>query len=161
MLIACSQGHFIVNLYKINKNKKVYGVPLTFSPAAFDTIRAHLCETGRRPADYDRIFTGDLGSIGGEILTDLMAKQGYDIRSVYHDCGCMIYDPKRQDVHAGGSGCGCVASVLCGYILPQMRKRKWKRVLVVGTGALLSTTSGLQGESVPGIAHAIAIEAKE
>ena len=78
----------------------------------------------------------------------------------YNDCGCMIFDPKRQDVHSGGSGCGCVASVLCGYILPQMMKKTWKKVLVMGTGALMSPTSIMQGESVPGIAHLVELSAQ-
>ncbi len=131
------------------------------APAAFDTLTAHFKDTGRTPADYDLILTGDLGTVGRDILIDLMADEGFDITDNYNDCGCMIYDLERQDVHAGGSGCGCIASTLCGYILPQMKQGSWKRILAIGTGALLSTTSGLQGESVPGIAHLVAIERKE
>lgn len=131
------------------------------APAAFDTLKTHFKDTGRTPADYDLILTGDLGTVGRDILIDLMADEGFDITENYNDSGCMIYDLERQDVHAGGSGCGCIASTLCGYILPQMGKGSWKRILAIGTGALLSTTSGLQGESVPGIAHLVAIERKE
>lgn len=130
------------------------------APAAFDTLCAHFRDTGLNPADYDLILTGDLGTVGRDILVDLMQKEGFDISDNYNDCGCMIYDLERQDVHAGGSGCGCIASTLCGYILTEMRRGTWKRILAMGTGALLSTTSGLQGESVPGIAHLVAIENK-
>lgn len=125
------------------------------APAACDTVLKHFSETGR--TDYDMIFTGDLGKIGESIVLEQCRRAGVDLSDRYRDCGCMIYNQKTQDVHAGGSGCGCVASVLCGYILRQMCAKKWNRILVVGTGALLSPTSGLQGESVPGIAHAIAI----
>ena len=124
------------------------------APAALETLCAHFRDLGAKPSDYDLILTGDLGQVGGEVLVDLMAKEGYDIQENYRDCGCMIYDAKKQDVHAGGSGCGCIASVLCGYIFDQMRDHRWKKILAVGTGALLSPTSSLQGESVPGIAHA-------
>lgn len=127
------------------------------APAAFDTLCAHFRDTGLSPADYDLILTGDLGTVGRDILIDLMEKEGFDIRENYNDCGCMIYDIEQQDVHAGGSGCGCIASSLCGYILSEMRRGTWNRILAMGTGALLSTTSGLQGESVPGIAHLVAI----
>ncbi len=131
------------------------------APAAMDTLCAHFRDTGRTPADYDLIITGDLGLVGSEILVDLMKQEGYDISANYQDCGCMIYHTKTQDVHAGGSGCGCIASVLCGYILDQMEKGRWKNVLAVGTGALLSPTSSLQGETVPGIAHAVSLSYRE
>ena len=104
------------------------------------------------------IVTGDLGKVGSEILTELLAEDGINISANYMDCGCVIYDIERQDVHAGGSGCGCIGTVLCGYILKLMRSGRLNRVLAVGTGALLSPTSSLQGESVPGIAHAAAFE---
>lgn len=130
------------------------------APAAFDTIQAHFHDLGRGPSDYDMIFTGDLGTVGREILIDLMEKEGYDLSKNYKDCGCLIYDTEKQDVHAGGSGCGCVASVLCGHILNQLCQGTLKRILVVGTGALLSPTSSLQGESIPAVAHAVTIETK-
>ncbi|MBQ4145347.1 MAG: stage V sporulation protein AD [Clostridia bacterium] len=127
------------------------------APSAADTICTHFRDTGRKPKDYDLILTGDLGMVGSSVLIDLMSREGYDIKDNYLDCGCLIYDIEGQDVHAGGSGCGCIASVLTGYIFDQMRKGKWKKILAVGTGALLSTTSSLQGESVPGIAHGVVL----
>lgn len=130
------------------------------APAAFSTLYAHFTETNRKPKDYDLIVTGDLGSIGSEIVREQLKEAGIDISDNYLDCGCMIYDLEKQDVHAGGSGCGCIGSVLCGYIIPKMRQRKFNRVLAVGTGALLSPTSSLQGESVPGIAHAVSFYVK-
>ena len=130
---------------------------MTFSPAAYDTLLAHFKDCGSVPSDYDLILTGDLGKIGSQILIELIAKDGYDISKNYKDCGCMIYNLKEQDVHAGGSGCGCIASVLCGHILKRIKNGDSKKVLAIGTGALLSPTSSLQGESVPGIAHAAVI----
>lgn len=127
------------------------------APAAYDTLLAHFKDSSKKPSDYDLILTGDLGKVGREILIELIAKDGYDISKNYNDCGCMIYDLQEQDVHAGGSGCGCIASVLCGHILKRMNNGELKNVLAIGTGALLSPTSSLQGESVPGIAHAAAI----
>ncbi len=127
------------------------------APAAADTLLAHFKDLNKKPSDYDLILTGDLGTVGGEVLGDLMKRDGYDISTNYQDCACMIYDLEKQDVHAGGSGCGCIGSVLCGYVLDQMREGRWKKVLAIGTGALLSSTSSLQGESVPGIAHAVSL----
>lgn len=129
------------------------------APAAYDTISAHFKESGFSPDDYDLIVTGDLGKVGSEILIELLAEDGIDISANYTDCGCIIYDIEKQDVHAGGSGCGCIGTVLCGYIMKLMRSGRLNRVLAVGTGALLSPTSSLQGESVPGIAHAAAFRA--
>lgn len=128
------------------------------APAAIDTIRAHFQDTGRGPADYDYIITGDLGTVGSGILIDLLGEEGYDISKNHLDCGCMIFDTEAQDVHAGGSGCGCIGSVFCGHILQEMKQGQYHRILLVGTGALLSTTTSLQGESVPGIAHAAVVE---
>lgn len=145
-------------LYKTHKIKEIYGVPLTFSPAAYDTIKAHFEETGMSTDEYDLIVTGDLGKIGSGILVELLAADGIDISGNYKDCGCMIYNVDEQDVHAGASGCGCIASVLCGYLLKEMRTGKINSLLAVGTGALLSPTSTLQGESVPGIAHAVSFK---
>lgn len=130
------------------------------APAAYDTIKAHLSESKTDPAEYDAIVTGDLGTVGSEILVDLLLKDGIDISKSYKDCGCIIFSKEEQDVHAGGSGCGCIASVLCGYFFNKMRRGELKKILAVGTGALLSPTSSLQGESVPGIAHAVAFEIK-
>ncbi len=126
------------------------------APAAYDTIKTHFEETGLSPSDYDLIVTGDLGTVGSEIVVELLKMDGIDISSNYKDCGCMIYDIEAQDVHAGGSGCGCIGSVLCGHLLKEMESGRIKSMLAVGTGALLSQTSSLQGETVPGIAHAVA-----
>ena len=133
---------------------------MTSSPAAYDTIRTHLADTDRVPSDYDLILTGDLGSLGKEIVTDLFRRDGIDLSHHYEDCGCLLFDPKRQDVHAGASGCGCSALVLTGYLLPGLRAGKWKRILFCGTGALHSPTATMQGESIPGICHAVAITAR-
>ncbi len=126
------------------------------APSAVDTLKTHLIDTGRSPDFYDLILTGDLGKVGSEILLDLMKEEGYTINN-HKDSGCMVFDIDAQDVHAGGSGCGCIAITLTGYILGQMRKKAIKNLLVIGTGALLSPTSSLQGESIPGISHAVAI----
>lgn len=131
------------------------------APAAYDTLCAHFADTGRAPEYYDAIFTGDLGALGHDIVQDMFAADGVKLGARYMDCGVLIYDLRTQDVHAGGSGCGCCASVLCGHILPAMRKGIWKRVLVAATGALMSTTSAQQGASIPGICHAVAIESED
>ena len=126
------------------------------APAAADTIQSFLNDTQTIPEDYDLILTGDLGKVGSELLIDLLKKDfGIDISSVHNDCGLMIYDLENQDMHAGGSGCGCSASVVNSYIMKKLQNKELAKVLFVGTGALLSTTSSLQGESVPGIAHGV------
>lgn len=130
------------------------------APAAYDTILNHFTETGRDPSYYDMIVTGDLGTIGRDILINMLAEKNYDMTNNYNDSGCMIFDIDRQDVHSGGSGCGCIAVTTCGYILDLMQKKKLNNVLIIGTGALLSPTATLQGESVPGVAHAIALSNK-
>lgn len=128
------------------------------APAAFDSLTAHFEETGRSPDDYDAIFTGDLGALGHDILEDLFRRQGVALGVRYMDCGVLIYDRAAQDVGAGGSGCGCCASVLGAQILPGMEKGLWNRVLFAATGALMSPTSSQQGASIPGICHAVALE---
>lgn len=127
------------------------------APAAYDTILNHFLETKRDPSHYDLIVTGDLGKIGRDILIDMLAAKKYDMGNNYNDSGCMIFDIDRQDVHSGGSGCGCIAVTTCGYIFNMLQEKKLNNVLIIGTGALLSPTATLQGESVPGIAHAIAL----
>ena len=128
------------------------------APAAKKTIADFLHDTGTSPSDYDMILTGDLGKVGSDLLKELMLKEeGIDLSSVHNDCGLLIYDREAQDVHAGGSGCGCSASVLCSYILNRFRNGFFKKVLFVATGALMSPVSSLQGESIPGIAHAVLI----
>ncbi|WP_300295009.1 stage V sporulation protein AD [uncultured Intestinimonas sp.] len=128
------------------------------APAAYDTLTAHFADTGRRPSDYDLIVTGDLGSLGLELLQDLFHMDGVEFSNL-DDCGVRIYDAQSQDVHCGGSGCGCSAAVLTGQLLPRMREGRCRRLLFCGTGALLSPTSTMQGESIPGICHAVAFSA--
>ncbi len=123
------------------------------APAAADTLQHFFEDTQTDPQDYDLIVTGDLGKVGYDILVDLMGRNGYNMGDNYTDCGLLLYDRERQDVHAGGSGCGCSASVLCGHILPQIQKGIYNRILFCATGALMSTTSSQQGESIPGICH--------
>lgn len=127
------------------------------APAAFETIRAHFDDLKLAPEDYDLIVTGDLGSLGHQIVQELFQKEGVTLADRYRDCGMMIYGAKRQDVHCGGSGCGCSASVLCGYLLNQMRRHTLTRLLFCGTGALLSPLSTQQGESIPAVCHAVSI----
>lgn len=129
------------------------------APAALDTISTHLVDTGREPEYYDLILTGDLGNIGKDIILDMSKKRGLNLESVYMDCGVLMYDDKEQDTHSGGSGCGCSASIFAGHVYKELLEGKLKKVLLISTGALLTTTSTQQGDSIPGIAHAIAIEA--
>lgn len=128
--------------------------------AAHDTISRHLANMGQSVDAFDLILTGDLGKVGSEILIELFQKENVDISEKHNDCGLMIYDLEKQDVHAGGSGCGCSASVLCGYILPEIAKGNLKNVLFAATGALMSPTIVQQGESIPGISHAVHIAAQ-
>lgn len=130
------------------------------APAAVDTLLNHLEDMNRNLDYYDLAVTGDLGFIGKDIMMDLLADAGLDKKmlfSHYDDCGTMLFS-KEQDVHGGGSGCGCSASVFAGYLLKEMEKGKIKRLLLMSTGAMLSTISPLQGESIPGIAHAVSLE---
>lgn len=128
------------------------------APAAMDTIKCNLNDFNRKESDYDKIITGDLGYIGQSILFDLMRKEGKDIMANHMDCGMKIFDQQTQNTNAGGSGCGCAATTLSAYILPKIESGEWKRVLFVPTGALMSTVSYNEGESVPGIAHGIVLE---
>jgi len=131
---------------------------LTFSPAAADTIKSFFEDTGTSPDDYDAVFTGDLGSVGTTLLYELLQKEGINLQNVHRDCGNMIFNPEKQDVHAGGSGCGCSASVLCSHILNSMKKGAYKNILFCATGALMSPTSTQQGQSIPCIAHLVNIK---
>lgn len=126
------------------------------APAAYDTIRTHLEDTGRTPDFYDLIVTGDLGRLGSDLLRELFLRDGVQLPH-HTDCGLLIYDPSTQDVHCGGSGCGCCASVFSGYLFPRLQAANWKNILFCPTGALHSPTTAFQGESIPGICHAIAI----
>ena len=128
------------------------------APAAADTIYSHLKETGREPNYYDLIVTGDLGYIGGEIVKELLFKENINIKTRYNDCGILMFDKQKQDTHAGGSGCGCCGSVFAGYLYNKLQKKELNKILLVATGALMSTTAVQQGEAIVGIAHAVAIE---
>lgn len=128
------------------------------APAAIDTLTAHFRDTGTEPSHYDAIFTGDLGVVGSEILVEMLRRDGFDISKIHNDCGKMIFDVDKQDVHSGGSGCGCMGSVFCGHIMKKMKEKRYKRIIVMATGALMNPTVVLQGESIPGIAHAVVIE---
>ena len=128
------------------------------APAAADTIYAHFEDTGMIPSDYDLIITGDLGTYGLELANDLLLKARCKISDVFSDCGIMIFDNKRQDTHSGGSGCGCSAVVLAGYLYKEIMSGTFNRIMLVSTGALFSPTSMQQGESIPCIAHAVTIQ---
>ena len=128
------------------------------APAAADTIYRHFAETGKTPSDYDYIITGDLGDVGSELLRELLANEGVDISNNHMDTGSMIFDNEVQGTNAGGSGCGCVAAVFCGHFAPRLAKKEIRKILVVATGALMSTTTAQLGEPVIGIAHGITIE---
>lgn len=130
------------------------------APAAMDTLINHFKDTGRDPSYYDLIISGDLGYVGKDIVIDMMKKEGYDLSKNYTDCGVEIFDQIEQDTHAGGSGCGCSGSVFNGYILKEMKKGNFNKILIMSTGALHSTLITQQGESIPGIAHAVAVENK-
>ncbi len=127
------------------------------APAAASTLADFFKDTGTTPEDYDAIYTGDLGQIGSSLLYELTEKEGYKLLHKHKDCGLLIYNRGTQDVHAGGSGCGCAASVLCGHILPKVEKKELKNILFVATGALMSPTSCQQGLSIPCIAHLVQI----
>ena len=128
------------------------------APAALDTLITHFHDTGRNPSYYDAIITGDLGYIGKDILTEMSKKEGFNIKNNYNDCGVLIFDKEKQDTHSGGSGCACIATVFSGYVFNQLKEKKINKVLLIATGALMNATSSQQGETIPGIAHAIAIE---
>ena len=125
------------------------------APAAADTLINFLQDTATKADDYDLIVTGDLSAVGSDMLHQILEREGIKLGSNYTDCGLLIFDREKQDVHAGGSGCGCSASVLCSYILGRMEKKELKNILFIGTGALMSPTSCQQNESIPGVAHLV------
>ena len=131
---------------------------MTFSPSAASTLLHFFKDTKTSIEDYDIVFTGDLGYIGTQLLYELCLREGVDIRCRHSDCGTLIFDREKQDVHAGGSGCGCSASVLCSYIINRLKRKELNNILFMSTGALMSPTSSFQGESIPGIAHLINIK---
>lgn len=128
------------------------------APAAADTVMRHFQDFGSGPAEYDHVITGDLGSFGRRAFLDILRDKGLDLEEKHLDCGMLIYDAKSQDVHAGGSGCGCCAVTLSAFILKQLHEGDWHRILFLPTGALLSKTSFNEGKSVPGICHAVVLE---
>ncbi|MDR1892350.1 MAG: stage V sporulation protein AD [Oscillospiraceae bacterium] len=129
------------------------------APAAADTLKTYFSDTGTSPADYDMVLTGDLGETGSRLLRDLLGREGYDLLNRHRDCGLLIFDCEKQKTGAGGSGCGCSASVLCSYVFERLRRGNLKNVLFIATGALMSPTSSQQGESIPGVAHAVCLRA--
>ena len=128
------------------------------APSFADTLITHLLDTGRNPSYYDAIISGDLGYIGKNIAIDILKSNGYNIKSNYNDCGVLIFDKESQDTHSGGSGCACCGTVFSGYLFKQLKDKKIKRLLLIATGALMNSTTSQQGETIPGIAHAISIE---
>ena len=133
--------------------KDINNMGAAMAPAAAMTLKHFFEDTNTNPSNYDLILTGDLGLVGSRMLTQLMEESGYSISQAHQDCGLMIYDRESQDVHAGGSGCGCSAVVLCSRILQELQQGQLRDVLFIATGALMSTTSVQQGESIPSIAH--------
>ncbi len=128
------------------------------APSFADTLTTHFSDTGRNPDYYDAIISGDLGYIGKDIAIDLLKTNGYNIKNNYNDCGVLIFDKEHQDTHSGGSGCACCGTVFSGYFFKQLKEKKINKLLLIATGALMNSTSSQQGESIPGIAHAISIE---
>ena len=128
------------------------------APAAADTLLRYFSESGDTPAAYDAIVTGDLGREGSAILSDLLSLRALSLGNRHRDCGALLYDPARQDAHAGGSGCGCIASVFCARFLPMLLTGEIKRILLIATGALMSPSSIQQGGSIIGIAPLARIE---
>ncbi|MDD5795378.1 MAG: stage V sporulation protein AD [Oscillospiraceae bacterium] len=128
------------------------------APAAAQTLLQYFSDTNTTPDDYDAIFTGDLGELGSQLLYEILKRENINIEHKHNDCGLMIYECKSQDVHCGGSGCGCGASVLCSLILNGMESRKYENIIFMATGALMSPTTCFQGENIPGIAHAVNIK---
>jgi stage V sporulation protein AD len=163
-MVLGKEGNFPYVSYVTMGKVKDYGVNdvnnmgEAMAPAAVDTIAQHLKDTQRDANYYDLIVTGDLGTIGRKITIELISEYGYDLSKNYIDCGDEIFDHKRQGTNAGGSGCGCSAVVDCGYVYKNFLSGKLKKVLLVSTGALLSSTSSYQGLTIPGIAHAVAVE---
>ena len=149
---------FTVGRIKDYGVKDPFNMGACMAPAAADTIDRALRDFGKAPKDFDRIITGDLGSVGRQLLFELLADNQINIRENHFDCGMEIYDPKDQDTHAGGSGCACSALMLSAHILPKLDTGEWKDILFVPTGALLSQVSANEGRSIPSIAHAVWIQ---
>ena len=140
--------------------KDSFNMGAAMAPAAVDSILIHLEDTHQKPSDFDAIITGDLGNCGVDIAIDVAKRLGTDLSGVLMDCGKMMYDDEIQGTNSGGSGCGCIASIFTGYFYKQLMARKLKKILLVPTGALMSPGSTQQGNTIPGIAHAVCIEMK-
>lgn len=138
--------------------KDINNMGAAMAPAAADTIETYLKDTKTSPQDYDLILTGDLGLVGSKLLIDLLLMDKINISKQHNDCGNMIYNSQKQDVHSGGSGCGCSASVLCSYIIQEIKNKKFQNILFVATGALMSTITVQQGETIPAIAHLVHLQ---
>ena len=132
--------------------KDINNMGAAMAPAAAETICRYFSDTGEAPAAFDAVYTGDLGAVGSQLLAQLLEKEGLVLHN-HQDCGLLVFNRKTQDVQAGGSGAGCSASVLCCHVLPRLEVGKLRRVLFLSTGALMSQTTFLQGESIPGVAH--------
>lgn len=164
MVLGYDEGEYPKVKYVTTGIVKDYGIKdpnnmgAAMAPAAVDTLYRHFEDSGRKPEDYDYIVTGDLGNVGKKLTDQLLLEHGYDIRKNHMDCGALIFNDESQNTEAGGSGCGCSAVVTSGYLYKKLMKKEIKRIFLVSTGALLSTTSSLQGESIPGIAHGVSIE---
>ena len=140
--------------------KDINNMGAAMAPAAAQTLLHYFAGTGTTPQDFDAIFTGDLGEVGSTLLHELMHKADCPVEN-HQDCGCLLYDVAAQNVQAGGSGAGCSAAVLAAHVLPGLVERRWRRVLFLSTGALMSQTTFLQGESIPGIAHCVELGCPE
>ena len=151
---AQSAGPYITHTTRVTD---AANMGAAMAPAAHDTLTALFRDTATTPRDYDLIVTGDLGYLGHALLTELFRRDGVELGDNCTDCGLLLYDRVKQDMHAGGSGCGCSAAVLNGYLLHGLRTGRWQRLVFAPTGALLSPTSSFQGESVPGICHAVVL----
>ncbi|MCR5792926.1 MAG: stage V sporulation protein AD [Lachnospiraceae bacterium] len=138
--------------------KDSFNMGACMAPAAANVIVANLSDFERRTDYYDKIITGDLGYVGKDLLLELLREEQIDIENIYIDCGIEIFDQEKQDTHSGGSGCGCSASVLAGYVLGKLRRKEWRRVLFIPTGALLSGVSFNEGRTIPSIAYGIVLE---
>ena len=149
--------HITQGVVTDNGIKDANNMGAAMAPAAYQTLSAHFKDLEISPMHYDAIITGDLGAIGSEILQDFFESDGISLAGLHTDCGVLIFDRQKQDVHAGASGCGCAASVFNGFILGKLKRREWNRILFAPTGALLSTTSTMQGESIPCICTAITV----
>ncbi len=161
--LVCSEGHgprvescTIGTVTELGV-KDANNMGAAMAPAAFSTIRAHFEDMHTCPEDFDLIVTGDLGQLGREMLMELARRDGINLGGKVTDCGTLVFDLPKQDVHSGGSGCGCSAITLCSYLLGNLNSGKLKRILFCGTGALLSPVSTQQGLPIPGVCHAVSI----